>query len=278
VRALIVLALAVAATGCGRRDAPSAGSGAAGSATPRIVTLSPSATEVVAALGATSELVGVDDYSKFPPEVAGLPKVGNFLQPNLEAIVRLRPTLVIADDVHADVARALADAGVATVSVPMHALPDVERALVDIGARIGRADAASNIVAEIEATLDAAHAEQPAKRPRVLAVIDHEVGGLGGLVAVGPGTWLDELLALAGGENVLAASGVRYPKISLEEVVRGQPDVILDVGPAAATAPWSAVDVPAVRAGRVRVLDAPYLMAPSPRLHEAIGAVRAAIK
>jgi iron complex transport system substrate-binding protein len=112
----------------------------------------------------------------------------------------------------------------------------------------------------------------------VLAVIDHEAGGLGGLIAVGPGTWLDELLALAGGENVLAASGVRYPKISLEEVVRGQPDVILDIGKAGDTSAWNSVDVPAVHAGRVRVLDAPYLMAPSPRLRDALAAVVQALR
>jgi iron complex transport system substrate-binding protein len=270
VRALVVAVLVLAAA-CDRSDPPAP-------ATPRIVTLSPSASEVVGALGAGGWLVGVDEYSTYPPEVGKLPKVGSFLQPNLETIVRLRPTLVIADDVHADVARALADVHVAALAVPMHALPDVERALTEVGAKIGRDDAAKRAIADIEAARDAARSGQPAKRPRVLAVIDHEAGGLGGMVAVGPGTWLDELLALAGAENVLAASGVRYPKISLEEVVRAQPDVILDVGKAADAKPWLAVDVPAVRDGRVRLLDAPYLMAPSPRLRDALSTVGQALR
>ena len=82
--------------------------------------------------------------------------------------------------------------------------------------------------------------QRPAKHPRVLAVIDREAGGLGNLVAVGPGSWVDELLAVVGGDNVLVASGVRYPKISLEEVLRGQPDVILDLssGGSSDLAPW----------------------------------------
>src|SRR5580704_18028898 len=139
-RALYVLA-AVLASGCGRSDEPP--TAAAAAPTARVDTLSPSASEVVAALGAGSALVGVDDYSTYPPEVIALPRVGSFLQPNLEVIVRLHPTLVIADDVHADVARALADVGIATLSIPMHALPDVERALTEVGARLGRADAAA---------------------------------------------------------------------------------------------------------------------------------------
>jgi iron complex transport system substrate-binding protein len=274
-RALIAVTVACSLA-CGRGDAPP--QPAAGPPAARIVSLSPSASEVVAALGAGSALVGVDDYSTFPPEVAALPKVGSYLQPNLEAIVRLRPTLVIADDVHADVARALADVHVATLAIPMHALPDVEAALRQVGAQLGRADVAAHAIADIEAARDAARAAQPARRPRVLAVIDHEPGGLGNLVAVGPGTWLDELLALAGGDNVLAASGVRYPKITAEEVVRGQPDVILDVGKAGDPRAWQGVDVPAVKASRVRVLDAPYLMAPSPRLREAIAAIAQALR
>ncbi|HLL22033.1 MAG TPA: helical backbone metal receptor, partial [Kofleriaceae bacterium] len=191
---------------------------------PRLVTLSPSATEIVAALGATAMLVGVDDYSKFPPEVAKLPKVGSFLTPNLERIVALKPTLVIVDDVHKPAAGALRDAGLQTIECPIHSLPDVKKALASVGAKLGKADEAKRIGDDIEAALDRAAQARPAKRPRVLAILDREAGGLGNLVAAGPGSWLDELLAVVGGENVLAASGVRYPKLSMEEVLRAQPD------------------------------------------------------
>src|SRR3954465_5950990 len=106
-------ALVVLALGCGKTapDQPSA--------TPRIVTLTPSATEVMAALGAIPMLVGVDDYSEFPPEVKALPKGGSFMTPNLEAIIALRPTLVIVDDIHAGAAGALESAGVPTVECAM---------------------------------------------------------------------------------------------------------------------------------------------------------------
>ncbi len=246
----------------------------------RIVTLSPSATEVVAALGASAQLVGVDTYSEYPPEVKSLPKVGSFLQPNLEIIVKHDPTLVIVDDIHGQTGRALDDAGIATLETAFHALPDVKHALLTIGDRIGRRREGIQAVAEIEMALDDAAAKRPARHPRVLAVIDREAGGLGNLVAVGPGSWVDELLAVVGGDNVLAASGVRYPKISLEEVLRAQPEVILDLSFAGRTSiePWQALDVPAVKNRRVITMSHAFLLAPSPRVKDALDVLAAAIR
>jgi iron complex transport system substrate-binding protein len=270
---LIVLALLL---GCGnqREAAPSTHA--------RIVSLTPSATEVVAALGATAQLVGVDEFSRFPPEVKALPKVGSFLQPNLEVIVQLAPTLVIVDDIHGQVAGALRDHGLVTVACPMHALPDVKQALRSLGDKLGRAKEASAAIEEIDRELDAAAARKPARHPRTLIIIDREAGGLGNLVAAGPGSWADELLAVVGGDNVLAASGVRYPKISLEEVLTGNPDVIIDLSfddnPARKAAAWKQVDVPAVRSNRVRVLDDDYLKGPSPRVKQALAAMAAALQ
>lgn len=251
--------------GCGRDQATPVGGEL------RIVSLTPSATEIVAALGGAKLLVGVDAYSIYPPEVTALPKVGSFLSPNLEAIVRLRPSFVIVDDVHGPSAGALRDANIETVACTMHALPDVKQALRVIGARIGRPAEAERLVAEIDSALDAAAAKRPAKRPRVLAIIDREAGGLGNLVAAGPGSWVDELLAVVGGENVLAAAG-RYPKISMEEVLRAQPDVILDLSYAArgGLEPWQAAAVPATKTGRVVALSEQVLIAPSPRVKEAL--------
>ena len=268
----VVAAFALA---CGKSPAPAASGG-----TPRIVTLAPSATEVVAALGGTAQLVGVDAYSEYPPAVKSLPKVGSFLQPNLEVIVKLEPTLVIVDDIHGATGRALGDAGIKTVECSFHALPDVKKALQTIGGAIGRASEAKAAVEEIDTALDAAAAARPARHPRVLAIIDREAGGLGNLVAVGPGSWVDELLAVVGGDNVLAASGVRYPKVSLEEVLRAQPEVILDLSFAGKsnTSEWNAVDVPAVKNGRVVALSDPFLVAPSPRVKAALDRLAAAIR
>lgn len=263
---LIVLALVVPMTGCSREPT-------AAPPGQRLVSLTPSATEIVAALGATGDLVGVDEYSTYPAEVGKLPKVGSFLAPNLETIVSLKPTLVIVDDVHGKAAAALGDAHVKTVECPVHDLHDVKAALAKVGGEIGKQREAEAAVAKIEQAIE--QTSKPARRPRVLAIIDREANGLGNLIAGGTGSWIDELLAIAGGENVLAAATVRYPKISVEEVLRTKPDIILDLSFAgkADTTPWKSV----TQAKVIAISDA-YLVAPSPRVAEALAALSKAIR
>ncbi len=249
---------------------------------PRLISLSPSATETVAAVGAVEWLVGVDQYSTYPDAVATLPKVGAYLTPNLEVILQLRPTLVLVDDVHRATAEALHDAGIATLRCEIQTLADVETALRDVGNKLGKADAAASVLSQIAQAKVAARGAANPMRPIVLAIIDRQTGSLGGLVAAGPGSWLDELLATVGATNALAASPVRYPKISLEEVLRTQPEIILDLSDASshddAQRIWQAVNVPATKTGRVRILTDSYLRAPSPRVAAAIAALRTALQ
>jgi iron complex transport system substrate-binding protein len=256
--ALVLLAAVACAHG---GDAPASGT--------RVVSLTPSATEVVAALGATSTLVGVDDFSKYPPEVEKLPKVGSFMQPNTEVIVRLHPTLVIVDDIHATTARALADAGIATVACPMHDLANVRECLRVVGAKLGKTREADTARAAIDSAITSARAH-PLARQRVLAVIDRSAGDLGNAVAAGPGSWVGELLDAVGVDNAIAES--RYVKVSLETMLRAQPDVILDLS-GQDIAAWNAIDVPAVRNHRVFALDEKTLQGPGPRVQVAIEAL-----
>jgi len=272
---LLLLLGFVTALGCKRSATPPPAS-----ATPRLISLSPSATETVAALDATAWLVGVDEYSSYPAEVTKLPKVGSYLTPNLEVILGLRPTLVLVDDVHRAAAEALHDAGIPTLRCEIQNLADVETALRDVGAKLGRSEQANQVLAQIAAAKQAAR-PAGAAAPVVLAIIDRQTGSLGGLVAAGPGSWLDELLTAVGATNALAASPVRYPKISLEEVLRSQPTVILDLSDASShdDAPvlWQAVNVPATAQHRVRVRTDSFLRAPSPRVAAALVALRTAI-
>jgi iron complex transport system substrate-binding protein len=271
--ALALACVLFAAPGCQRKPGRNAN---------KIVTLTPSATEIVAALGAADRLVGVDDFSNFPPEVNRLPKVGSFLAPSFETIVRLSPDLVVGDDIHTDAANALRGAGIDVVLAPMHSIPHLRAAFTTIGARIGRAEQARAATAALDATLDAARHRRRGAGLRVLIVIDHEVGGLGGMVAAANGSWLDELVALTGAHNVLAGAAARYPKVSPEEILRARPDVILDVtfsaDPAAAPALWASLgDIPAVTNRKIHVLKDAYLLGPSPRVAEAIAALEAAL-
>ena len=264
-RRVLVLCLALIACDRGPRDASSA---------PRVVSLTPSATEVVGALGATSLLVGVDSYSEDPEAVKALPKVGDFLHPNLEAIVRLAPTLVIVDDIHGATADKLHQAHIATVECAMHRLADIEAAVRAVGQRLGRTAQADAVLAEISRAQADAAAHHPATSPRVLIVIDREAGGLANLVAAGPGSWLDDLLAAVGATNVMAGAA-RYPKITVEEVVRAQPEIILDVSFAAdGQAAWRTLDVPAAKTGKIIRSQQQFLLRPSPHVGEALTALR----
>jgi iron complex transport system substrate-binding protein len=270
--AALAIALLIA---CGRGERHS-------QAPRRVITLTPSATEMVAAIGAEELLVGVDDYSTYPAGVKDLPKVGAFLTPNMEAIIRLDPDLVITDDIHEEVAAALRDAGIDAMVVDIHTLEDVRDGLERISARLGRAEAGRDAIARIDAAVDAAAARKHRPAPRVLAVIDHARNELGDIYAAGPGSWIDELLAIEGASNVLASSGVRYPKINAEEILRGAPDVIIDVtfgvDQANAERAWAEVgQVPAVRNHRVVALGAPYMLAPSPRVDQALADLDAAL-
>jgi iron complex transport system substrate-binding protein len=247
----------------------------------KIVTLTPSATEIVAALGATDRLIGVDQFSTFPPEVNTLPKVGSFLQPSFELIVRLRPDLVIGDDIHDDAATALRGAGIDVLLAKMHSLPDLRAAFATIGVRLGLEAQAKAAVTAIDEAIAAARTRKRGGGLRVLIVIDREAGGLGNMIAAANGSWLDELVAITGADNVLTGANVRYPKVSPEELLRAKPDVILDVSfaadPATALAEWGRLpELPAVTNGRVRVLKDAYLLGPSPRVAEALTALEAA--
>lgn len=278
-RAATLFLLVVGFAGC-RREVDSADQPASRSE-PRIVSLSPSATEVVAAVGAIDRLVGVDDYSNFPPRVVALPKVGKFLTPNLEAILKLKPTLVVTDDVHARTAAALRDAGIAVVDCPVHGMADLRQALERVGAATDHRREAQLAIDAIERALDSAASRRPpGPRPRVLAIIDREPGGIGGLVAAGPGSWIDELLAVVGAANVLAGAPVRYPKISLEEVAKAAPEVILDLSFAARSevAAWGAIETPALHRGRIIASSEPFLLAPSPRVPEALTVLERAVR
>jgi iron complex transport system substrate-binding protein len=287
----LLLAMVLMISSCNRDSATASKSAATGSGAvvQRVVALTPSATEVVAAIGAVNLLVGVDDYSTFPPQVTGLPKVGSFLSPQLETIIGLRPTLVIVDEAQGTTAGALGDAGVVTISCKVHTIQDVEFAIMKIGDALQRHEQAVAAVQEIAVAKTSAIAfagkarasTTEASAATVLVIIDRQPGSLGGLVAAGPGSWVDELLRLLGSPNALAASPVRYPKISVEEVLRADPSIILDLSFAKqdedVNEVWRAVSVRATKSNRVRALSASYLQAPSPRIVEALATLRQAL-
>jgi len=135
-------------------------------------------------------------------------------------------------------------------------------------------EAADRSIRSIDAVIAKAkvRARARGKRLRVLVVLDRQKTTLAAMVAAGPGSWADQLLAIIGADNVLADATVRYPRISAEQVLRGRPDVIVDASPFGSNVEaWSYLEtVPAVAGNRVVASRERALTAPSPRIDDAL--------
>jgi iron complex transport system substrate-binding protein len=190
------------------------------------VSLAPSVTETLFALGAGSDVVGVSQYCDYPPQVQKLPKVGTFLTPNLEAIIALRPTLIIGLGLSSDQRelRALKSMGFRIVLAKDQSLDEIRDSIRKLGDATGHGDRAMQLIAKIDSQVGAVR-EAVADRPpvRVLMLVGHQP-----LVAVGRGTFLDDLLHLARSDNIADVSGEQWPRLSFEYIIAMRPEVILD--------------------------------------------------
>jgi iron complex transport system substrate-binding protein len=194
--------------------------------TRRIVSLAPSVTETLFAERAGAEVVGVSEYCDYPPQVRRLPRIGSFITPNIEAIVALRPTVVIGLLTSSDLREihALQAMGIATLMVDDGSVAAIEASIEKIGDVVGQPHAARDLVGQIRSRLSEIEERLAAVQPRpVLMVVGHQP-----LVAVGPGTYLDELLTLARARNIADFSTQSWPRLSLEYIVASRPEVILD--------------------------------------------------
>jgi iron complex transport system substrate-binding protein len=257
----------------------------------RIVSTFPSVTETLFALGAGDRVVGVSNYCRYPPAVLSLPKVGTYTKPDPEKIALLHPDLVIIQKSAISLAERLSALGIRHAEVKVGSLADIYSMIRDIGDAIGLSDHADKLNADIRSRLHALRTEAGGKpRPTVLIVLGRTPGLLTNLIAVGPSAYLGELLEIAGGRNVLADSAVNYPHISLETVVRTNPDVILDASTmddkttetgileTRLRQPWlDRHELNAVRSGMVLGLNYEPLITPGPRVVEAVRMIRSKI-
>ena len=234
----------------------------------RIVSLLPSLTETVCALDACQRLVGVDRYSNWPASVKALPVVGGGLDPNIEAIVALRPDVVLMATSSRAQAR-LESLGLKVVALEPKTYADVQRVLGKVGQVLGVADALQ-VWRVIDAGVQAAAQSLPAaaRGTRVYFEVNS------GPYAAGPSSFIGETLARLGAGNIVPAALGPFPKLNPEFVVRADPDLIM-VGARsaeglAARPGWS--QMRALRDGRLCRFDAAQsdvLIRPGPRMAEA---------
>jgi iron complex transport system substrate-binding protein len=244
----------------------------------RIVSLSPSTTETLFALGLGGRIVGVTRFCNYPPEASKLRRVGGYLDPNYEAIASLEPDLVILLPEQAGVRRFLDELLLRHVTVNNKRVTDILGAIETIGSICGESAAARSLVDSIAERIEFIHrraADLP--RPRVLVAVDRavETGTLREVYIAGRSTHYDELLRIAGGVNAYREKAVDYPMLTAEGIIHCNPEIIVDIRPRIGAVPtpvaeavheWRTVSmVEAVTQGRVHVLTGDYAVVPGPR-------------
>ena len=231
----------------------------------RIVSILPSLTEMVCQLDQCQRLVGVDRYSTWPASIAKLPRDGGGLDPNIEAIVALRPDLVLAGT-SSRAAERLVALGIPVLALEPKTHADVQRVLGKIGQVLEVQDA-QRIWRQIDAGVSAAAQSLPGSVRQVRVYFEVNRGPYG----AGEGSFIGETLARLGARNILPASLGPFPKLNPEYIVRANPDVIM-IGERNAEGlmqrpGWQ--NIRAVREGRVCIFpvdESDVLVRPGPRM------------
>ena len=202
----------------------------------RIVSTAPSVTETLFALGLGGRVVAVSQHCHYPPEANTRPRIGSYLSPNVEAIVALRPDLVILQAKTGTTESQLARMKLNVLDLDHGDLAVTLSGIQAIADRCGVPDRGRKLVAGIQARLNAIRQRTSRLPPRSLVfIVGRSPGSLDGLIAVGKGSYLNELIEIAGGRNALASMPIQYPKISLEALLGLNPDVLVDMGDMAET-------------------------------------------
>ena len=247
----------------------------------RIVSVIPAVTEILFAIGAGPQVVGVGSHDQFPPELTALPRVGGLIDPDVEAIIALRPDLVVPYATQGDLVTQLERAGIPLFAYTHGTLRDVLTTIRQLGKRTGHATEAAAVARGIEDDLAAiAGAVSGRRRPPTLLVIAREPYSLRNLVASGGSGFQHDMLALAGGHNVLNGATSRAVQVTTEILLQTAPEVVLEVRAEETLsaseikkeiATWQFLSsLPAVRNSRVIFLTGSDLVIPGPRIAQAI--------
>jgi iron complex transport system substrate-binding protein len=239
----------------------------------RIVSLLPSLTEAVCALGACDRLVGTDSFSNWPDSVAALPKLGGIEDAQIERIIALKPDVVLVST-SARVTDRLESLGVRVIALESRDRADVKRTLALLGQMLGEQRKAEQVWADIQRDVAAAAARIPAalRGKRVYFEIDATP------YAAGPTSFIGETLTALGLGNAIPPELGPFPKLNPEFVVRAQPDIVMAAKAGVADMPkrpgWDTLR--ALRAGRscgFATVTYELIIRPGPRMGEAAGAL-----
>lgn len=235
----------------------------------RIVSLSPSTTEILFSLDLGNEIVGVTSYCDYPEEARKRAKIGGMSNPSIEAIISLRPDIVVmtVDGNPKEVEEKLRSIKIKTYVFRARRLDELPDGIRDMGVALGVSERAERLALEIEGALSKFRSLYKSKisKKKVLFILWPEP-----LIVAGPGTAIDDAIRLLGAENIAARSRIPYPKYSIEDVIRQSPDVVIigramgkDIREASKGLLERLRSIPAVKEGKVfYVGDGLYRLGP----------------
>lgn len=245
----------------------------------RIISLAPSITETLFALGLGDNVVAVTDYCDFPPEVNKLPKVGGFLNPNLEAIVALQADLVILLANQQRLVEQLQQLNIPILAIRNASLNDIKQTISIIGERTHHQQQAHKLLSEINTkTAFIAEKTKDLKRPKVMIAMGHSIGSehMKQVYIAGQHDFYNDLITVAGGQNVYQAQLPNVPSLSVEGIMQLNPQVIFDIYPEAddhnsdlteVLQQWHKLSyVDAIKNNRIHIIEHNYATIPGPRI------------
>jgi iron complex transport system substrate-binding protein len=244
----------------------------------RIISLIPAVTEMLYAIGAERQVVAVSSFDQYPPQVTQLPRVGALIDPDLERILSLRPDLVVVYESQADLRRQLERASIPMYVYKHAGLADVTVTIRSLGERIGRGLDASRVASQIESRLNAIRTRVASRsHPKTMLVFGRDALALRGVYASGGVGFLNDMLTLAGGDNVFADVQQQSVQATTELILARRPQAIVElrVGPISDPQKLKEIDVwqtlsavPAVRDKRVTLINDDRTVIPGPRVAE----------
>jgi iron complex transport system substrate-binding protein len=244
----------------------------------RIVSIIPSVTEMLFAMGAGPRVVGVGNFDRYPPEALTRTKVGGLLDPDVERIIALKPDLVVLYGTQNDLRMQMKRAGIPVFLYQHAGLSDITRTIRDLGTRVGNIKESEELATRIDGEIaDVGTRVSGRPRPRTLLVFGRDAETLRGIYASGAVGFLHDMLEAAGGTNVFADVRRQSIQATSELAIARSPEVIIEIGAQTASTSgrnlgaWQALgSVPAVRNKRIYLLTGDGMMNPGPRISDSV--------
>ncbi|MFC1762896.1 ABC transporter substrate-binding protein [Planctomycetota bacterium] len=241
----------------------------------RVVCMHPAATELFFAMGQQDRLVAVSNFCTVPPEAQDKPSIGDTVNPDLERIRMLHPDLVIVSGEIPTITRFCQTRGLRVENLHMEGIDGIRQGILRLGELLDETERAAALWSEIETQLDAVRMRLAGQaQVSTFFAFYRTPGSLAGMTTAGSGTYIDELITLAGGRNIFADVNTPYPQISKETLVKRQPEVIIepreqqgldDLRRAAFRADWQMLTIPVARQ-RIYFPDQDLVLRPGPRV------------